>query len=321
MVDTRDRDEADPRVLQLGQAPPRAPGGPTRSPGASARSSGIFKRVHALLARGGRRLVLPRGAGRGPRSASCWEHPASRPPARGGEPGRRGGGANIAVSGLAAAAGIGDAHPRAADRLAARRLDAAAVGGRRGRGGLAVGAVPATPSGSGSASTLLVFGLDLLRPQTQPARSRPADRRPIRRRRARRRCDRLARRARSGSSWARCALPALLRWVGEDRRRAVGDESRVGFAVGAAGLAGHVPGGVDWTLLWSARRLGAGSAARRAPRLATHSRRRGILLVAARRDPASAPVTATRNHRCDRRRRALVVGIDDEASASATSHS
>jgi uncharacterized protein len=50
-------------------------------------------------------------------------------------------------------------------------------------------------------------------------------------------------------------MPALLRWVGELPHRAVGTNLAVGFWVGAAGVAGHLPGGVDWTA------LGAGAAA------------------------------------------------------------
>ena len=45
-------------------------------------------------------------------------------------------------------------------------------------------------------------------------------------------------------------MPALLRWVGEEPLRAVGTNLVVGIAVGAAGLVGHLPGGIDWTLLW-----------------------------------------------------------------------
>jgi uncharacterized membrane protein YfcA len=44
-------------------------------------------------------------------------------------------------------------------------------------------------------------------------------------------------------------VPALIRWVGEDAARVVGTNLVVGIAVGAAGLLGHLPGGVDWTLL------------------------------------------------------------------------
>jgi uncharacterized protein len=50
-------------------------------------------------------------------------------------------------------------------------------------------------------------------------------------------------------------MPALLRWVGELPHRAVGTNLAVGFWVGVAGVAGHLPGGVDWTA------LGAGAAA------------------------------------------------------------
>ena len=45
-------------------------------------------------------------------------------------------------------------------------------------------------------------------------------------------------------------LPALLRFVGEEPARAIGTNLVVGIAVGAAGLVGHLPGGIDWTLLW-----------------------------------------------------------------------
>ena len=50
-------------------------------------------------------------------------------------------------------------------------------------------------------------------------------------------------------------VPALIRWVGEDHLRAIGTNLVVGVAVGAAGLLGHLPAGVDWTLLW----VGAGA--------------------------------------------------------------
>jgi uncharacterized membrane protein YfcA len=50
-------------------------------------------------------------------------------------------------------------------------------------------------------------------------------------------------------------LPALLRWVGEVPAKAVGTNVAVGFLVGLAGVVGHIPGGVDWTV------LGVGSAA------------------------------------------------------------
>ena len=43
-------------------------------------------------------------------------------------------------------------------------------------------------------------------------------------------------------------LPAMLR-MGEPLAAAIGTNVTVGFFVGAAGVAGHVAGGVDWTLL------------------------------------------------------------------------
>jgi uncharacterized membrane protein YfcA len=43
-------------------------------------------------------------------------------------------------------------------------------------------------------------------------------------------------------------LPAMLR-MGEPLAKAIGTNVTVGFFVGAAGVAGHLPGGVDWKLL------------------------------------------------------------------------
>jgi uncharacterized membrane protein YfcA len=42
-------------------------------------------------------------------------------------------------------------------------------------------------------------------------------------------------------------MPALLRFVGEEPVRAVGTNLLVGVFVGVAGVVGHVPGGIDWT--------------------------------------------------------------------------
>ena len=44
-------------------------------------------------------------------------------------------------------------------------------------------------------------------------------------------------------------LPALIRIVGTDPFRAVGTNVAVGFCLGVAGVFGHLTGGVDWTLL------------------------------------------------------------------------
>jgi uncharacterized protein len=44
-------------------------------------------------------------------------------------------------------------------------------------------------------------------------------------------------------------MPALLRYIGETPARAVGTNLAVGVCVGAAGVIGHTPEGVDWDLL------------------------------------------------------------------------
>jgi len=44
-------------------------------------------------------------------------------------------------------------------------------------------------------------------------------------------------------------MPALIRYVGETPARAVGTNLVVGLCVGVAGVVGHAPSGVDWTLL------------------------------------------------------------------------
>ncbi|HVH50608.1 MAG TPA: sulfite exporter TauE/SafE family protein, partial [Gaiellaceae bacterium] len=82
-------------------------------------------------------------------------------------------------------------------------------------------------------------------------------------------------------------LPALIRWVGEEPARAVGTNLVVGIFVGAAGLVGHLPGGIDWTLLWvgaAGSVPGAVLGARFTGRLSTAALLRAvgvILLVAA----------------------------------------
>jgi uncharacterized membrane protein YfcA len=44
-------------------------------------------------------------------------------------------------------------------------------------------------------------------------------------------------------------VPAMIRHVGETHYRVVGTNLVVGFALGVAGVVGHLPGGVDWKLL------------------------------------------------------------------------
>jgi uncharacterized membrane protein YfcA len=157
------------------------------------------------------------------------------------------GGANIAVSGLAAAASS-ITHIRARRvhwRLVAWMLPpsvAGAIGG-----GYAAGHLPANTLRIVIGATLLAFGIDLLRRQnspTPPPREKPDLRAAV-----------IAGAAIGaiggliGLILGTLRVPALIRWVGEEPARVVGTNLVVGIAVGAAGLLGHLPGGVDWTLL------------------------------------------------------------------------
>ena len=157
------------------------------------------------------------------------------------------GGANIAVSGLAAAAGS-ITHVRAGRvdwRLVAWMLPPSVVGALG--GGYAAGHLPANTLRIVIGAALLAFGIDLLRPRksaTPPPRAEPDLRAAV-----------IAGAAIGaiggliGLILGTLRVPALIRWVGEEPARAVGTNLVVGIAVGAAGLLGHLPGGVDWTLL------------------------------------------------------------------------
>jgi uncharacterized membrane protein YfcA len=157
------------------------------------------------------------------------------------------GGANIAVSGLAAAAGS-IVHIRARRvhwRLVAWMAPPSVVGAIG--GGYAAGHLPANTLRIVIGAALLAFGLDLLRPRKNPT---PAPREEPDLRAA------VLAGAVIGAIGGLIGLilgtlrvPALIRWVGEEPARAVGTNLVVGVAVGAAGLLGHLPGGVDWTLL------------------------------------------------------------------------
>jgi uncharacterized protein len=95
--------------------------------------------------------------------------------------------------------------------------------------------------------TLIVFGIDLLRPQR--ASTQMQDDKPD---------------VRAAVVWGgligllggfvglilgALRIGALLRFIGSDAFRAVGTNVAVGFCLGVAGVLGHLTGGVDWTLL------------------------------------------------------------------------
>ena len=163
-------------------------------------------------------------------------------------------GANIGVSGVAAAtASIAHLRARRVNwQLVAWMLPPSVVGAIAGSVGSSY--VPANALRIVIGSALLLFGLDLLRPRRGPvgaeARGEPDIRAAVL----------------SGAIigllggligliLGSLRMPALLRWVGEQPQRAIGTNLVVGIAVGAAGVVGHLPGGIDWTLF----AIGAGA--------------------------------------------------------------
>jgi uncharacterized protein len=150
-----------------------------------------------------------------------------------------GGGANIAVSGVAAAT-AGAAHIRAGRinwRLAAWMAPPSAVGAFV--GGYLAGVVPQRALLLAIAAVLLYSGVDLLRDRARPTAETGGG---------------LDVRAAvlSGATigllggfvgliLGSLRLPALLRLVGERASKAVGTNLAVGVVVGVAGLLGHLP--------------------------------------------------------------------------------
>jgi uncharacterized membrane protein YfcA len=109
-------------------------------------------------------------------------------------------------------------------------------------GGLVSGELPGTALLIVIGILLIAFGVDLLRPRG-----------PIRRREQLNIPAAVASGAVIGFLGGVVGLilgslrmPALLRFVGEEPVRAVGTNLVVGVFVGAAGVIGHVPGGIDW---------------------------------------------------------------------------
>jgi uncharacterized membrane protein YfcA len=113
-------------------------------------------------------------------------------------------------------------------------------------GGVISGAIPGTALLIAIGVTLIVFGIDLLRPTSAPKRAEHGKER------------------RAAVLWGALIgllggfvglilgtlrIGALLRFIGADAFRAVGTNVAVGFCLGVAGVIGHLNGGVDWTLL------------------------------------------------------------------------
>ena len=154
-----------------------------------------------------------------------------------------GAGANIGVSGVAAATAAvtqvraGRIHWRVLWWMVPPSVVGAVIGG------LVSGALPGTALLILIGILLLGFGVDLLRPRG-----------PIRRREQLNIPAAVASGAVIGFLGGVVGLilgslrmPALLRFVGEEPMRAVGTNLLVGVFVGAAGVVGHLPGGIDWT--------------------------------------------------------------------------
>jgi uncharacterized protein len=153
-----------------------------------------------------------------------------------------GAGANIGVSGVAAATAAvtqvraGRIHWRVFWWMAPPSIVGAVLGG------LVSGKLPGTALLIVIGILLIAFGVDLLRPRS-----------PIRRREQLNIPAAVASGAVIGFLGGVVGLilgslrmPALLRFVGEEPVRAVGTNLLVGVFVGAAGVVGHVPGGIDW---------------------------------------------------------------------------
>ena len=153
-----------------------------------------------------------------------------------------GAGANIGVSGVAAATAAvtqvraGRIHWRVFWWMAPPSIVGAVLGG------LVSGELPARALLIMIGILLLAFGVDLLRPRGPIRRPEQLN---------------IPAAVTSGAVigflggvvgliLGSLRMPALLRFVGEEPVRAVGTNLLVGVFVGTAGVVGHVPGGIDW---------------------------------------------------------------------------
>jgi uncharacterized protein len=158
-----------------------------------------------------------------------------------------GAGANIGISALAAlAAALTHIRAGRIDWRVFAWMTPPSIAGAA-LGAMLSGAIPGDALLIAIGITLLLFGIDLLRPR----RSVDPD---------------VVRHARPGAAVLTGAaigvlggfvglilgslrIGALLRFVGADAFRAVGTNVAVGFCLGAAGVLGHLGDGVDWALL------------------------------------------------------------------------
>jgi uncharacterized membrane protein YfcA len=156
-----------------------------------------------------------------------------------------GSGANIAISGVAAAA-AGATHVRAGRidwRLAAWLGPPSVVGAVV--GGLIAGELPSRLLLGVIGVTLLYFAVGLLRPRNGASRE---PREPSARTLVATGLGIGLLGGLVGLILGALRLPALLR-MGTPADKAIGTNLVVGVLVGIAGLVGHLPGGIDWTLL------------------------------------------------------------------------
>jgi uncharacterized membrane protein YfcA len=158
-----------------------------------------------------------------------------------------GAGANIGISALAAlAAAITHIRGGRVDWTLFLWMAPPSIAGAV-AGGLLSGAIPGDALLIVIGFSLIVFGVDLLRPRRTGEKSQEGNvNRP------------------AAILWGgligllggfvglilgSLRIGALLRFIGADAFRAVGTNVAVGFCLGVAGVLGHLTGGVDWALL------------------------------------------------------------------------